>query len=413
MQEAYIIDAIRTPVGKYGGSLSSVRPDDMAAMTIKELLKRNPSLDINKIEDVILGNANGAGEENRDVARMALLLAGLPVTVPGETVNRLCSSGMSAVVHAQRAIKNGDGDLFISGGVESMSRAPFVLAKSEKAFSRSAEIYDTSIGWRFVNPKLEEMYGTDSMGETAENVASQFKISREDQDRFAYLSHIRAARATQSGRLRQEIMPVEIPQRKGEPIIFDKDEFIRPETTLEKLANLKPAFRKGGSVTAGNSSGVNDGAAAMLVASDDAIKTFGLNPKVRIVSSGVVGVEPRIMGMGPVEAARKALRKANLKFDDMSVIELNEAFAAQSLAVIREWGLEEDDPRINPNGGAISIGHPLGMSGTRIIQTAMIELLKNNARYALATLCVGMGQGYAIILENVSAAQSQSSADYI
>lgn len=413
MKEAYIIDAIRTPIGKYGGTLSAIRPDDMAALTIKTLLERNPTIDKSDIADVILGNANGAGEENRNVARMALLLAGIPVNVPGETVNRLCSSGMSAVIHAQRAIKNDDGDVFIAGGVESMSRAPFVIAKAEKPFSRSAEIYDTSIGWRFVNPKLDEMYGTDSMGETAENVAEMYNISREDQDIFAYNSQMKATQATENGRLAKEIVPVVIPQRKADPIIFDKDEFIRPTTTIEKLTKLKAAFKKDGSVTAGNASGVNDGAAAMLVVSDDAIKKYGITPKVRIVSSAVVGVEPRIMGIGPVKAAQKALEKAKLKFDDISVIELNEAFAAQSLAVIREWGLKDDDERINPNGGAIALGHPLGMSGTRIIQSAMVELLEKNGRYALATMCVGVGQGYAVILENVAHVQSQASPDYI
>jgi acetyl-CoA acyltransferase len=401
MKETYIVDSIRTPVGKYGGTLAAVRPDDLAALVIKELMKRNPSIDWNETEDVIFGNANGAGEENRNVARMSLLLAGLPYTVPGESINRLCSSGMSAAINASRAIKAGDGEIFIAGGVESMSRAPFVLAKSDKAFSRNAEIYDTSIGWRFVNPKLNEMYGTDSMGETAENVAEMYSISREDQDMFAYKSQMKAAEARDNGRLSKEILPVEIPQRRSESIVFKDDEFIRDTTTLEKLAKLKPAFKKGGTVTAGNASGVNDGAAALLVMSEDAVKKYNLKPLVRIVSNAVVGVEPRIMGIGPVEASNKALRKAGMKMDDIDVIELNEAFSAQSLACIREWGLDDYDPRINPNGGAIAIGHPLGMTGARLLTTAAYELIEQNKKYALTTLCVGVGQGYAAIIENV------------
>ncbi len=402
MKQAYIIDALRTPIGKYGGTLSSIRPDDMVALTIKTLMARNPGVDPAAIEDVILGCANQAGEDNRDVARMALLLAGMPETVPGETVNRLCSSGMSAVVHAMRAIRSEEGEIFIAGGVESMSRAPYVMSKSAKPFGRDVEIYDTSIGWRFVNPKMDKQFGTDSMGETAENVAERWNISREDQDKFAYNSHKKATEARQKGRFKLENIPVEIPQRKKEAIIFEDDEFIRPDTTIEKLATLKPAFKKDGSVTAGNSSGVNDGAAAILVASEIAIKEYGLEPMARIVSSGVVGVEPRVMGVGPVEAARKALKRAGLDFKDMDVIELNEAFAAQSLAVIREWGLADDDERINPNGGAIALGHPLGMSGARLITTAAIELRERRAKYALCTLCVGVGQGYAVVLENVS-----------
>lgn len=402
MKQAYIIDALRTPIGKYGGTLSSIRPDDMAALTIKTLMARNPGVDPVAIEDVILGCANQAGEDNRDVARMALLLAGMPETVPGETVNRLCSSGMSAVVHAMRAIRSEEGEIFIAGGVESMSRAPYVMSKSAKPFGRDVEIYDTSIGWRFVNPKMDKQFGTDSMGETAENVAERWNISREDQDKFAYNSHRKAAEARQKGRFKLENISVEIPQRKKEAIIFEDDEFIRPDTTIEKLATLRPAFKKDGSVTAGNSSGVNDGAAAILVASEIAIKEFGLEPMARIVSSGVVGVEPRVMGVGPVEAARKALKRAGLDFKDMDVIELNEAFAAQSLAVIREWSLADDDERINPNGGAIALGHPLGMSGARLITTAAIELRERRAKYALCTLCVGVGQGYAVVIENVS-----------
>lgn len=401
MKQAYIIDALRTPIGRYGGTLSNVRPDDLAALTIKKILERNASIDPNAIEDVILGNANQAGEDNRNVARMSALLAGLPVTVPGETVNRLCSSGMSAVVQAARAIRSDEGEVFIAGGVESMTRAPFVLSKSETAFSRNAKIYDTSIGWRFINPKLDEMYGTDSMGETAENVALQWNISREDQDKFAFNSHRKSTIARDSGRFDVENIPVEIPQKKKDSIIFKYDEFIRPETTLQTLAKLKPAFKKDGSVTAGNSSGVNDGASALIVASESAIKDFNLKPMARIVSSAVVGVEPRIMGVGPVEAARKALKRAGLDFKDIAIIELNEAFAAQSLAVIREWGLSEDDERINPNGGAISLGHPLGMSGARLITTAAYELKIRKAKYALCTLCVGVGQGYATIIENL------------
>lgn len=401
MKEAYIIDYTRTAIGKFGGTLSSVRPDDMAALVIKKLIEKNPSIDPARIEDVILGCANQAGEDNRDVARMSLLIAGLPVTVPGETVNRLCSSGMSAIVHAARAIKSGDGDLFIAGGVESMTRAPFVMSKSDTAFGRNMELFDTSLGWRFINPKMQEMYGTDSMGETAENVAEMYNISREDQDAFAYHSQTKAATALKNGRLAREITPVQIPRRRADPLICDYDEFIRPETTLEILAKLKPAFKITGTVTAGNSSGINDGAAALLIASEDAVKEFNLTPIARVVTSQVVGVEPRIMGTGPIEAARKALKKAGLAFSDLDAIELNEAFAAQSLACIREWGLEDNDPRINPNGGAIAIGHPLGMSGARITGSAAMELQEKGGKYALATMCVGVGQGYAIIIERV------------
>lgn len=402
MKEVYIVDAIRTPVGKYGGTLSAVRPDDMAALVIKEIMERNDTIDYTETEDVIFGNANGAGEENRNVARMSLLLAGMPYTIPGESVNRLCSSGMSAAIHAYRAIKAGDGDIFIAGGVESMSRAPYVVSKTAKPFGRDAQMFDTSIGWRFVNPKLDEMYGTDSMGETAENVAEMYNISREDQDEFAFRSQQKAAEARNKGRLAKEIMPVEIPQRKKDPLIFKDDEFIRDNTTPEILAKLKPAFKKNGTVTAGNASGVNDGAAALLVMSEDAVKKYNLKPMARIVSNAVVGVEPRIMGIGPVEASKKALRKAGLSFDDMDIIELNEAFSAQSLACIREWGLDDYDPRINPNGGAIAIGHPLGMTGARLLTTAAYELIEQKKKYALTTLCVGVGQGYAAIIENMS-----------
>lgn len=403
MRDAFIVDAIRTPIGKFGGSLAAIRADDLAAMTMAKILERNPAVDSAAIDEVIFGCANQAGEDNRNVARMALLLAGIPHSVPGATINRLCASGMSAVVAAARAIRLGDGDLYIAGGMESMTRAPFVVAKSPTAFSRRAEMYDTSIGWRFVNAKMKEIFGVDSMGETAENLVEKFKISREAQDDFAYRSQMKATEAREKGRLAEEIMPVEIPRRKADPFIFDQDEFIRPETTPEVLAKLRPAFRRDGkgSVTAGNASGINDGSCALLIASDAAAKKFGLTPRARIVSSAVVGVEPRIMGIGPVNATRKALKKAGLTLDDMSVIELNEAFAAQCLACLQELGLDPRDPRLNPNGGAIALGHPLGMSGARLLTTAMIELEKKKARYALCTLCVGVGQGKATIIERV------------
>lgn len=401
MKEAYIIDAIRTPIGKLGGSLSAVRADDLAALTIKEIIKRNPSVDFSEVDDVILGCANQAGEDNRNIARMALLLAGLPVNVPGETVNRLCASGMSAVVNAARAINVGDGDLYIAGGIEHMTRAPLVQSKAEKAFSGKVEIYDSTLGWRFINPRMKEKYGTEAMGETAENVAEEYKISREDQDLFAYNSHMKAVKANEIGRMKKEVMPVEIPRRNGNPIIFDKDEFIRPDTTLDALAKLKPAFRKNGTVTAGNSSGLNDGSAALLLASEDAIKKYNLTPRAKVITSTVVGLEPRVMGLGPIYATRKILEKTKLTLDDFDVIELNEAFAAQSLAVLRELGLKEDDPRVNPNGGAIALGHPLGMSGARLITTAMIELEEQNKKRALCTLCIGVGQGMACIIEKV------------
>jgi 3-oxoadipyl-CoA thiolase len=402
MKEAYIIDAIRTPIGSFGGSLSSIRADDLAAIPIKALLDKYPELPKDAIDDVILGCHNQAGEDNRNVARMALLLAGLPVTVPGETINRLCSSGMSSVIHANRAIKANDGDLFIAGGIEHMTRGPLVISKSGKAFGNDAKMEDSSFGWRFINPKMQELYGTDAMGITAENLVELYHISRKDQDLFAYHSQMKAAAAQLNGVLSQEIIAVDIPQRKGESIRITKDEFIKPDTTLEKLASLKPSFKKeNGSVTAGNSSGLNDGAAAMLIGSGDAIKKYDLNPKARIVSSAVIGVEPRIMGIGPVEASLKALKKAGLTLNDMDVIELNEAFAAQCLAVIRQLGLSDDDIRINPNGGAIALGHPLGMSGTRIIHAAMNELIRKNKRYALISMCVGVGMGYAVIIEKI------------
>lgn len=404
-KNAYIIDGVRTPVGSFGGSLAPVRADDLAAHTIAELMRRHPEIPADEIADVVLGCANQAGEDNRNVARMALLLAGLPTSVPGETVNRLCASGMNAVVNAARGIANGDGDLYIAGGVEHMTRAPYAMSKSAQAFARNAELVDTSIGWRFVNPKMKDAYGIDSMGQTAENVADQFAISREDQDLFAERSQKKAAAAREKGRFEREIAPVAIPsQKRGkDPSIFSTDEFIRPDTTREILAKLKPAFRTdgNGSVTAGNSSGINDGSAAMLIASDDAVTRYGLKPMARVVSSAAAGVEPRIMGMGPVPSSRKALERAGLSLDQMSVIELNEAFAAQSLACLRELGLSDDDPRVNPNGGAIAIGHPLGMSGARLLLTAAHELAATGGRYALCTMCIGVGQGMATIIERV------------
>jgi 3-oxoadipyl-CoA thiolase len=381
-----------------------VRADDLAARAIGCLLDRHGSLDRERIDDVLMGCANQAGEDNRNVARMAGLLAGLPPSVPGETVNRLCASGMAAVVNASRAIRVGEGDLFVAGGVESMTRAPYVLSKSGKAWGRDAEMFDTSLGWRFVNPRMREMYGVDSMGQTAENVAGQWNVSREDQDAFALRSQQKAAKARESGRLAREIIPVETPgPKRGTTVTFDRDEFLRPDTSLEVLAKLRPAFRTDGkgSVTAGNSSGINDGAAALLVASDEAIAEHGLTPLARVVTSAVAGVEPRIMGVGPVPASRIALERAGLTLDQMDVIELNEAFAAQSLAVLRDLGIPDDDPRVNPNGGAIALGHPLGMSGARLLLTAARELERTGGRYALATMCVGVGQGAATIIERV------------
>lgn len=402
MEEAYIIDAIRTPIGNFGGSLSTIRTDDLAALVIKELMNRNPGVNWSEVEDVLLGCANQAGEDNRNVARMALLLAGLPYSIGGETINRLCSSGMAASINASRAIKLGDGDLYISGGVENMTRGPWVISKASKPFGRDAQMFDSSFGWRFINKKLHEEFGTDGMGVTAENLVDIYKISREDQDLFAYNSQMKAANAQQSGRLNEEIVAVEIPQRKADPIIFNKDEFIKSGTTIEILNKLRPAFKKeGGSVTAGNSSGLNDGAAALLIGTENAAKRNNLTPKARIVSSAIAGVEPRIMGIGPVKASEKALKRAQLSIDDMDIIELNEAFSAQALACIREMGLEDNDPRINPNGGAIAIGHPLGMTGARILQTATLELHKTNKKYALITMCIGVGQGYATIIEKV------------
>jgi 3-oxoadipyl-CoA thiolase len=402
MKEAYIIDGIRTPIGSYKGTLSAVRTDDLGAIVIEELVKRNPNIPKHAYDDVIMGCANQAGEDNRNVARMSSLLAGLPFTVPGETVNRLCSSGLSAIIHANRAIKAGDGDIFISGGVENMTRGPYVIAKPSTGFGGDSKMYDSTFGWRFINPKMQKLYGTDGMGNTAENLVEKYNISREDQDAFAYWSQMKATKARENGRLAKEIITVEIPQRKKDPIQFSKDEFVKPTTSKEVLAKLRPAFKKeGGSVTAGNSSGLNDGAAATIIASENAVKKYNLKPIARIVSSAVVGVEPRIMGIGPVQASNKALAKAGLTMDDMDVIELNEAFAAQALACTRTWGLADNDPRLNPNGGSIAIGHPLGVTGTRIAYSAAIELQEQNKRYALITMCIGVGQGYAAIIERV------------
>lgn len=401
MNNAFIIDGVRTPIGSLKGALSTVRPDDMAALVIRELLQRHPGIDPVQIGDVIFGCANQAGEDNRNVARMAALLAGLPYTVPGETVNRLCASGLSASIAAARAIQVGEADLMIAGGVENMTRGPWVISKSSTPFGSDAQMFDSTFGWRFINPKMKEMYGVDAMGETAENLAERDLISRADQDAFALLSQQKAARAQQSGRLAKEIVPVAIPQKKGDPKIFDRDEFVKPDTTLEGLAKLRTSFKKEGTVTAGNASGLNDGAAAVLLASEAAVSRYDLKPRARIVSSGVAGVEPRIMGIGPVPASAIALKNAGLTMADMDIIELNEAFAAQSLAVIRAWGLQDNDPRINPNGGAIALGHPLGMSGARILNSAALELQEQHKRYALVTMCIGVGQGYAVVIERV------------
>ena len=401
MTDAFIVDGVRTPIGNLGGSLSELRADDLAAHVIARLIARNASLDVAQIADVVLGCANQAGEDNRNVARMALLLAGLPVTVPGETVNRLCASGLSAVASAARGIRVEEGELYIAGGVESMTRAPYVLSKGTVPFARDMKLFDTSLGWRFVNPKMASTHGTDSMGETAEHVAEQYGVTRADQDAFAVRSQQKAAAARASGRLAIEIVPVEVAKRKGEVRRVETDEFIRPDTSIETLARLKPAFRTDGkgSVTAGNSSGLNDGAAALLLASDRGVKTFNLTPRARVVAAAAAGVEPRIMGMGPVPATRRALARAGLSLDQMDVIELNEAFAAQSLACLRELGIADDDARVNPNGGAIALGHPLGMSGARIALSAVRELEHTKKRFALCTMCVGVGQGFALILE--------------
>jgi 3-oxoadipyl-CoA thiolase len=400
MTDAYICDGVRTPIGRFGGALSAVRPDDLAAIPLKALAERNPGVDWSKLDDVIFGCANQAGEDNRNVARMAALLAGLGETAPGTTVNRLCGSGLDAVGMAARAIKAGEADLIVAGGVESMTRAPFVMGKADQAFSRVAEIFDTTIGWRFVNPKMKAAHGIDSMPETAENVADEHKISRADQDAFAVRSQAKAAAAQASGRFDAEIVPVTIPQKKGDPVVVSKDEHPR-ETSVEALGKLRPIVRADGTVTAGNASGVNDGAAALIIASKAAAEEYGLTPRARIVATAVVGVPPRIMGMGPAPATRAVLAKAGLKLEDMDVIELNEAFAAQGLAVLRDLGLPDDSAKVNPNGGAIALGHPLGMSGARLAITATEELHRTGGRYALCTMCIGVGQGIALILERV------------
>ena len=401
MKEAFIVDGLRTPFGKFRGTLSTIRTDDLLAHVIKALTSRNSNIPLDAYDDVIIGCANQAGEDNRNVARMSALLAGLPWSVPGETINRLCSSGLSSIVHANRAIKAGDGDLFISGGVEHMTRAPLVMSKSARPFGGDSKLHDSSFGWRFVNPKMQKLYGTEAMGRTAENLVEQFNISREDQDLFAYNSQMKASKAQKSGRLAKEIIPIEIPRRKQDSLIFDQDEFIRHDTSIEALSKLRTVFKENGSVTAGNASGLNDGAAATIIASKDAVKNYNLKPLARIVSSAVVGVEPRIMGIGPVKATQKALKKANLTLEDIGIIELNEAFASQSLACIRELGLQDNDPRVNPNGGAISIGHPLGVSGTRIAYSCALELHAQNKQYGVATMCIGVGQGYAMVIERV------------
>lgn len=399
MKQAYIINGVRTAIGNFGGTLSAVRTDDLAAFVLSELMKKNSGLDFTAVGDVILGCANQSGEDNRNVARMALLLAGLPVSVPGETVNRLCASGLSASIAAARAIQVGDEELMIAGGVENMTRGPLVMSKASSAYGRDQQLYDSSFGWRFINPKMKEKFGVDAMGETAENVAEMYKINREDQDKFALWSQQKAAAAVASGRFTKEISGISIPQKKGDALIFDKDEFSKPKTTLEGLAGLRASFKKDGTVTAGNASGLNDGAAALLLASETGIKTHQLQPLARVVSSAASGVEPRIMGIGPVEAANKALKRAGLSFADIDLIELNEAFAAQALACTRSWGLADNDSRINVNGGAIALGHPLGMSGARILHSAALDLHIHTKKYALVTMCIGVGQGYAVILE--------------
>ncbi|WP_306029195.1 3-oxoadipyl-CoA thiolase [Stappia sp. MMSF_3263] len=399
MRHAYIVDYVRTPIGRFGGALSSVRADDLGAVPIRELLARNAGVDWARVDDVIYGCANQAGEDNRNVARMAALLAGLPQEVSGTTVNRLCGSGMDAVIMAARAIRAGEADLMIAGGVESMSRAPFVMPKADAAFSRHAEIHDTTIGWRFVNPVMKAQYGIDSMPETAENVAEDYHVSRADQDAFAARSQARAVAAQENGRLAREIVPVTIPQRKGDPVVVERDEHPRAGTTAEKLAKLPTPFRKDGSVTAGNASGVNDGAAALLIASEEAVKAYGLTPIARIAGGAAAGVPPRVMGIGPVPASRKLMARLGVSIADFDIIELNEAFAAQGLAVMRELGIADDADHVNPNGGAIALGHPLGMSGARIVGTAALEIAARGASRALATMCIGVGQGIACAIE--------------
>lgn len=400
-KDVFIVDGLRSPIGSFGGTLSTIRPDDLAAIVIKGLMDRHPNLDPLLIEDVILGCANQAGEDNRNVARMAGLLAGLPFQSGGETVNRLCASGMAATINASRAIKDGAGDLYIAGGVENMTRGPWVMSKTSTAFGRDAQLFDSSFGWRFINPRMEALYGVDGMGNTAENLVELYGIDRASQDKFAYWSQQKVAIAMQNGVLAQEIIPIEIPQKKKDPIIFSEDEFARPSTTIESLAGLRAAFKKEGSVTAGNASGLNDGAVALLMASEQAIISNNLKPIARIVGAAVAGVEPKIMGIGPVYASEKVLKRSGLTLDQMDVLELNEAFAAQVLACTRKMGLADNDPRINPNGGAIALGHPLGMTGGRILLSAALELQRTNKQYALVTMCIGVGQGYATIIERV------------
>ena len=400
---AFLVDGVRTPIGNFGGTLAPVRTDDLAAHVLAELMRRNPSLDPSSVGDVLMGCANQAGEDNRNVARMASLLAGLPQEVPGETVNRLCASGLAAATHAARMLHVGDASVVVAGGVEHMTRGPWVMSKTSKAFGRDMTLHDTSFGWRFINPKLQEVYGTEGMGQTAENLVDMHGISREDQDAFAHASQMKAAAAQNEGRLAEEIVSVSIPRRKQDALVFAQDEFIKPGTTMEVLSKLRPAFRKeGGSVTAGNASGLNDGAAALLLANEEGLQAQGLEPLAQVVSSAVVGVPPRIMGIGPVEASNQALAKAGLGWDDLDVIELNEAFAAQSLACIRSWRLEDNDVRINPNGGAIALGHPLGMTGARILLAAARQLKRTGGKHALVTLCIGVGQGYAVVIRNAS-----------
>lgn len=398
--DAYIIDGVRTPIGNFGGTLSAVRTDDLGAIALKALLEKYPNFDPANISDVIMGCANQAGEDNRNVARMSLLLADYPYSVPGETVNRLCASGMSAIANVSRALEAGEGEVYVAGGVENMTRGPWVISKVSKPFGRDAEMHDSSFGWRFINPKLDQLYGTEGMGQTAENLAEMYSINREDQDKFALWSQQKAYKAQQEGILGEEIVSVTIPQRKKEDIVFAKDEFIKGQSTLETLGKLRPAFKKEGTVTAGNASGLNDGAAAVIVASEAGVKKHNFTPLAKVLSTGTAGVEPRIMGIGPVKASEIALQRAGLSLDDMDVIELNEAFAAQALACTRKMGLADDDARINPNGGAIALGHPLGVSGTRIVLAAAKELNRRNKKYALCTMCIGVGQGYAVVIEN-------------
>lgn len=399
MKQAYLVNGLRTAIGNFGGTLSTIRTDDLAAFALNQLMKKNSTVDFSQVGEVIMGCANQAGEDNRNIARMAILLAGLPITIPGQTVNRLCASGLSAAIDAARAIQVGDEHLMIAAGVENMTRGPLILSKAVAAYGRDQQLHDSSFGWRFINPKMKETYGVDAMGETAENVAEKYQINRTEQDAFAYWSQQKYFKAHENKRFEKEIVAINIPQKNGAPLIFDKDEFAKSKTSLEGLAALKPAFKKEGSVTAGNSSGLNDGAAALLFASEEGLKQHHLEPLARIVSSAAIGVEPRIMGIGPVEASNKALKRAGLTFKDIDIIELNEAFAAQSLACTRAWGLNDTDERININGGAIAIGHPLGMSGARILNSAAIDLHLHKKKYALVTMCIGVGQGYAVVIE--------------